>query len=151
MSAVVTCPSCTKGNRVPLTATGTPACGPCGATLPWIVEADEQTFDEAVTATVPVLVDLWAPWCVPCRMVSPVLERLATERAGRLKVVKVNVDTSPTVAGRYAVQGIPTLLLLAEGEFVARQVGAAPADALSKWIDANTSASMNHNSSGEGR
>ena len=151
MSGVVTCPSCTKGNRVPLTSTGKPACGSCGATLPWIVEADEQTFDEAVTATVPVLVDLWAPWCGPCRMVSPVLERLATERAGRLKVVKVNVDTSPNVAGRYAVQGIPTLLLLAEGELVARQVGAAPADALSKWIDANTSVSMNQNSSEEAR
>lgn len=123
-----------------MVAAGKPACGACGAPLPWIVEADEPSFGDAVTTSVPVVVDLWAPWCGPCRMVAPVLEQLAAERAGRLKIVKVNVDTSPTIAGRYGVQGIPTLLLFANGEVVTRQVGAAPAAVVAKWIDSNTAA-----------
>lgn len=123
-----------------------------GALLLDVREDDDWAADhappDAVHVPLATLVDLWAPWCGPCRMVSPVLERLPAERGGRLKAVKVNVDTSPEVDARYAVQ-IPTLLLLSEGELVSRQVGAAPADALSKWIGANTSLSTNHNSSGE--
>ncbi|MGH9026390.1 MAG: thioredoxin, partial [Acidimicrobiia bacterium] len=83
-----------------------------------------------------VLVDLWAPWCGPCRMVAPVLERLAAEHAGRIKVVKVNVDEAPQIQARYGVQGIPTLVLLRGGEEVDRVVGAASDEMLRRHVDA---------------
>ena len=94
----------------------------------------------AVATSVPVLVDLWAPWCGPCRMVTPILADLAVRRAGELKIVKVNVDDSPGIAARYQVQGIPTLLLHNGGRLTARQTGALPAPALARWLDAHTSA-----------
>ena len=82
-----------------------------------------------------MFVDLWAPWCGPCRAVSPTLENLARARAGRIKLVKVNVDVSPAIADRFGVQGIPTLLVVDEGTAVARQTGAAPEAALRQWLD----------------
>ena len=132
---IVPCPACGQKNRVPATAGGSPACASCKRPLPWLVEATSDTVDAALRAKVPVLVDLWAPWCGPCRMVAPILEQLAAERAGRLKVVKVNVDELPQVSARYGVQGIPTLLLLEGGREIARQVGAAPKAALIRWLD----------------
>lgn len=136
MDPIIACPSCTKKNRVPAVASGTPVCGVCGASLPWIADATTSTFAAATDTNVPVLVDLWAPWCGPCRMVTPILEQLAHDRAGRIKVVKVNVDDEPQVSARFGVQGIPTLLLFERGELVGRQTGALPAAALSSWIDA---------------
>jgi thioredoxin 2 len=134
---IVTCDNCGKRNRVPAVATGTPRCGRCQAPLAWIAEADDQSYKAVVElAQVPVLVDLWAPWCGPCRMVSPALENLARERAGQLKLVKVNVDTSPRVAGRHRVQSIPTLMVVIDGEVVERQTGAAPEPALRHWLEA---------------
>jgi thioredoxin 2 len=104
--------------------------------LPWIVDADDSTFAEvAEGASVPVLVDLWAPWCGPCRMVSPALAQLAGEMAGRVKLVKVNVDDSPALQQRFGVQAIPTLLVLQRGQVTARQTGAAPAAALRTWLE----------------
>jgi len=133
---LIKCPHCGRRNRVPAVATGTPRCGNCHRPLPWIVNAGDGNFaDVAEKSSVPVLVDLWAPWCGPCRMVSPALEQLAGERAGRLKLVKVNVDESPRLQQRFGVQSIPTLMLLRDGEVIARQIGAAPADALRSWID----------------
>jgi thioredoxin 2 len=88
-----------------------------------------------VEASLPVLVDMWAPWCGPCRVVAPGVERAAREYAGRLKAVKVDVDEAPGVAGRYSAQSIPTLLLLDAGREVARQVGAVPPDRLLGWIE----------------
>jgi len=82
-----------------------------------------------------VLVDLWAPWCGPCRMVSPVLETLARERAGQLKLVKVNSDVAQAVSRRFEVQAIPTLVLMRDGQVIDRQVGAAPAPALRSWLE----------------
>jgi thioredoxin 2 len=135
-TAPVACPSCGRRNRVPAVATGTPRCGHCHTALPWIVDADAASFAAvAEQAGVPVVVDLWAPWCGPCHMVSPSLERLAAERAGALKLVKVDVDEAPEVARRFAVQGIPTLLVLRDGEVLARQTGASPYEALRTWID----------------
>jgi thioredoxin 2 len=85
---IVSCPHCGRRNRVPAAAAGTPRCGNCHQPLPWIVDAADDTFGEiADAASVPVLVDLWAPWCGPCRMVSPALEQLAAENAGQLKLV----------------------------------------------------------------
>ncbi|MDD7967976.1 thioredoxin [Actinomycetospora lemnae] len=137
MSDPVSCPQCGRANRIPPTAAGSPRCGHCRAPLPWIVDADDQDFaDLAERARLPVLVDLWAAWCGPCRMVAPVVERAAREYAGRLKVVKVDVDRSPSVAARYDARSIPMLLLLRDGRVVARQVGAVPADRLLAWIGA---------------
>ena len=85
------------------------------ALLPWIADAGDDDFAEiAEQATVPVLVDLWAPWCGPCRMVSPALEQLASEKAGQLKLVKVDIDRAPKLAQRFAIQAVPTLMVLNE-------------------------------------
>lgn len=132
---VVTCPSCGKCNRVPIASGGVPRCASCHASLPWLVEVGEDRFDEVVRqARLPVLVDVWAPWCGPCRMVSPMVERAAREAAGRLQVVKVNADEAPDVASRFGVRGIPTLLLFRDGKEVARRVGAMPESELRAWL-----------------
>lgn len=133
---IVSCPSCGRRNRVPATAKGTPSCGACHAALPWIVDADDRTFGAvADESSTPVLVDLWAPWCGPCRMVGPALERVAGELAGRVKLVKVNVDNAPALSRRFAVQAVPTLLLIRNGQVLARQSGAAPAPVLRRWVE----------------
>ena len=110
-STVLTCTSCQTKNRVPDATAGRPRCASCQAELPWLVDVDAAGFDEAIaTSSLPIVVDLWAPWCGPCRMVAPELELLAAERAGKLRVVKVNVDEAPAVSARLGVQGIPCLL-----------------------------------------
>jgi len=134
-STIVVCDNCGKKNRVPAVAIGVPHCSNCHATLPWITDAGDESFSEVVeAAALPTLVDLWAPWCGPCRMVSPALESLAREFAGRVKLVKVNVDESPRLAQRFGVQGIPTLLVMRGAEVVARQTGAAGEPALRTWL-----------------
>ncbi|HEU5417603.1 MAG TPA: thioredoxin [Streptosporangiaceae bacterium] len=133
---LVRCPGCGKRNRVPAAAAGKPRCGSCHEPVPWVAAADDTTFAAvAEQAPLPVLVDLWAPWCGPCRMVSPVLASLAAEKAGQVKLVKVNVDESPRLAQRFGVQSIPTLLLLNQGTEAARQVGAPPAPQLKAWLE----------------
>jgi thioredoxin 2 len=102
--------------------------------LPWLVDSDPTTFEEEITASVPVLVDFWAPWCGPCRMVSPIVERIARDNAGRLKLVKLNVDEAPALSQRYRVQGIPLLVMVRDGVEVDRLVGAAPLEQLRAWV-----------------
>jgi thioredoxin 2 len=99
-----------------------------------LVEADDGSFTALTAGALPVLVDFWAPWCGPCRMVSPAIEEAAGRLAGRLKTVKVNVDEAPGTARQFGVQGVPTLLILRSGREVGRQVGALPAPALQQWI-----------------
>ncbi len=136
MSAIVECPQCRRRNRVPSAATGRPRCAQCRNWLPWIVEAGDGDFAAAVdNAPLPVLVDLWAPWCGPCRTLSPALEHLAAERAGSLKLVKVNVDDAPRTAQRFGVQAVPTLLIARSGQVVDRRSGALPLAALRTWVD----------------
>lgn len=131
----VCCPNCATNNRVPAVAPGRPRCGACHRELPWIAEADDDTFGQVVeAASMPVLVDLWATWCAPCRTVGPALEHVAADLAGRIKLVKVDVDGSPALARRFKVQAVPTLLLLDHGELITQQVGAAPAPALRRWV-----------------
>lgn len=146
---VIPCTSCGRRNRVPAAASGTPTCAQCHTPLPWIAVADDGSFEDVVTRSrLPVLLDLWAPWCGPCRMVSPALEQLAREHAGGLKLVKVNVDEAPGVAERFAVQGIPTLIVLEGGRVLARQTGAAPESALRSWLESALPASQRRGTSG---
>ena len=135
-STTVVCPNCGKRNRVPAAADGKPRCANCHNWLPWVVDAGDLDFAEVVEkSAVPVLVDLWATWCGPCRMVSPALEQLARERAGSLKLVKVDVDSAPATSQRFSVRAVPTLLLIDQGELLARQSGAASVAALRNWLD----------------
>jgi len=135
-TSTVTCPHCSKKNRVPAAADSVPKCGNCHHALPWIVDAGEDDFTEVVEhSPVPVLVDLWATWCGPCRMVSPALERIAVDRPGELKLVKVDIDASPRLSQRFEVRAVPTLMVWRGGELLARQPGAAPEPALRTWLD----------------
>ncbi len=133
---LIQCPHCSRTNRIPAAASGHPRCGNCKRDLPWIVDAGDDDFGVvAEQSPVPALIDFWAAWCGPCRMVSPVLDKLARERAGRIKLVNVDVDRAPRLSSRFDVQAIPTLMIIVDGKVVARQAGAAPAQALRSWVD----------------
>jgi len=100
------------------------------------VEIEEVKFDESVLkAESPVLVDFWAPWCGPCRMVAPVVEELAEEYDGRVAFVKVNVDNAPRIASQYGIMSIPTLMLFKEGQPVDTIIGFRPKEELKKSLD----------------
>jgi thioredoxin 2 len=135
-STKVECDNCGAKNRVPAAATGIPRCGKCNAPLRWVVDATDDEFHAVVDeSSLPVLVDVWAPWCGPCRMVSPALEKLAGELAGKLKLVKVNADDNPEASRRFAVQSIPTLVILDHGQVVDKQIGALPEHRLRSWLE----------------
>jgi len=123
---VVKCQKCEAANRVPVVAPGKPRCAKCRSDLAWLVNASDADFDDVVDTGLLTLVDLWAPWCNPCRMVGPILESLAGEFRGRLKVVKVNVDENRNVSVRFNAQSIPMLLFMRGGVLVDSVVGAHP-------------------------
>jgi len=131
-AVILTCGACGAKNRVPRERLqDRPVCGRCRAPLTPAadhpVDVSDRTFEqEVLSSPLPVLVDCWAPWCGPCRMVGPVLEDLARDYAGRLKIAKLNVDESPATASRYGIQSIPSLLLIRGGKEIHRLVGALP-------------------------
>jgi thioredoxin 2 len=124
--SILTCPNCGKKNKIRPSEKGAPHCGNCGKILPWLVNATDETFEQESKAAMAVVVDLWAPWCGPCRFVSPILEQLAAEFTGRLKVVKVNVDENPRLARQFQATSIPTLVVMRNGRVGDRIVGAVP-------------------------
>ncbi len=100
-----------------------------------VEKVTDATFDQDVLkATGPVVVDFWAEWCGPCRMISPALEEISTALDGKVKIVKLNVDENPATAAKYGIMSIPTLMLFKGGELASRQVGAAPKAKLQQWI-----------------
>lgn len=130
---VIKCPKCGASNRVPpekVSAGLEPICGRCKAPLsasthPTIV-TDANFAEQVERSPLPVLLDMWAPWCGPCRMVAPIVEQLARELAGRMKVAKLNTDENPITASRFNVRSIPTLLVLKDGKEIDRLIGAMP-------------------------
>src|SRR4051812_10214076 len=122
--STLVCQHCGSKNRIRPSEKGAPHCGKCGKPLAWVVNATDETFAIEAKAASAVLVDLWAPWCGPCKFVSPILEQLAADFPGRLKVVKVNVDENPRLAQQFDARSIPTMVVLQGGRVVHRIVGA---------------------------
>ena len=140
-STLIRCSHCGTSNRVPqdkLAQGLTPKCGQCN--MPLVVAAGPVTVTDATFAAeverspLPVLVDAWAPWCGPCRMVGPIVDELARELAGTVRVAKLNVDDNPGTAARFDVRSIPTMLVMVNGREVDRIVGALPKTAIQQRL-----------------
>jgi len=138
MQIVVVCSNCNAKNRVDETrlANSEAKCGRCGEKLEGVAAAEadhdtkplevtDQTFEREVMAArgKPVLVDCWAPWCGPCRVIAPVLDELAAEAQGQYRIAKLNVDNNPQVASRFQIASIPTMLIFKDGKLIDRLIG----------------------------
>jgi len=140
---IIPCPRCGTKNRIPANRKGEQAvCGKCKTPLQLPksfpdhpVEVTDQTFArEVLQYSGPVLVDCWAPWCGPCRTVGPIMDQLAGEYAGRVKIAKLNTDQNQRIAGQFQIQSIPTMLFFKGGRLVNRQVGALPKNEIERII-----------------
>ena len=146
---LVPCGACGKTNRLAYATLGAAVrCGHCKAPVPALgvpVEVHQAAdFDRIVAkASLPVVVDYWAPWCGPCRMVAPELEKVATRQAGRMLVVKVNTDELSDLGQRFNIRSIPTLAVFANGREIARASGARSAADIEAWAEQATQAATN--------
>ena len=140
-TATVACPFCQTLNRVDLTRLANqPKCGNCGRPilLDRPIAVSDATFDRVTTdTTVPVLVDFYADWCGPCKVMAPILDDIARKRSGEVLVTKLDTDKNPATGMRFAVRGIPTLILFRQGKEVARKVGAGPAADIEALLNAS--------------
>jgi thioredoxin 2 len=130
---LIPCPACGAKNRIPAEKIRKglqPVCGRCKTPLTIsahpVIVTDANFAEEVERSPLPVLLDMWAPWCGPCRMIAPIIEQLAGELAGRVKVAKLNTDENPITGSRFNVRSIPTLLVLKDGQEIDRLVGAFP-------------------------
>ena len=135
---ILGCPSCGQRNRIPFGAHA--KCSKCGTALPESsvpIEVPSVASFDALTSgsKVPVVVDFWAPWCGPCRMVAPELEKVAANNAGKYIVVKVNTDALPELGDRFSIQSIPTMAVFADGREIGRTAGARPARDIEAFVD----------------
>jgi thioredoxin 2 len=136
----VVCAHCGKINRLPTERTATNArCGSCHRPIfsGQPIEVDEEAFGRHVAhSDIPVLVDVWAPWCGPCRSMAPMFERAAQELEPRVRLLKLNADNAPSVSSRFGISGIPTLLLMRNGREIARSSGAMDTSNIVAWTTA---------------
>src|SRR5690349_17635661 len=147
MVMIVACPSCGAKNRVDerAAAESKPVCGRCGTALPARlpdnkphIVTDATFADDVIEASSsrPVLVDAWAEWCGPCRMIAPILDQLAAESGGRYRIAKLNIDENPRTAGQFGIRSIPTLLIFKNGRLVDQLIGAQSKPAIASRLQA---------------
>jgi thioredoxin len=147
---IVTCPNCGAKNRIDerMAQSKRPVCGRCGAVLSidgaqgsHPVELTDATFDQVLQSAgeKPVLVDCWAPWCGPCRMIAPTIEQLAAESNGKWVIAKLNTDENQRTAARFSIDAIPTMLIFRRGQLVDQIVGLQPKQAIRSRLEAQMS------------
>jgi thioredoxin 2 len=134
--SIVSCSKCGAQNRLSVPQQNqVPICGKCRNPLPWIVAGTDISYRKELETETPVLVDFWAGWCAPCRMTAPILEEIAKDKAGQIKVLKIDVDQNPAASRQFNILSIPTLILFKNGEPVETIVGAMPKAALLERLD----------------